>query len=75
MVQVCRNGDLKIDIRENTWTFNPRSVSRLEGDGVPLTPGTSGKSFPVPKGLYGVLNFSYIVLPCRGRVSVAAAHV
>ena len=38
------NGDLKIEIRDVMWTFNPKNVSRLEGDGVPLTPGTSGES-------------------------------
>ncbi len=43
VVQVYSDGDLKVDIQGNIWTFNPRNVSRVEGDGVPLTPGTSGK--------------------------------
>ena len=43
VVQVYADGDLKVAIRDVMWTFNPRNVSRLEGDGVPLTPGTSGK--------------------------------
>lgn len=42
VVQVYEDGDLKIDIRGVTWTLNPKIVSRVEGDGVPLTPGTSG---------------------------------
>lgn len=41
VVQVYTDGDLKIDIRDAMWTFNSKNVSRLEGDGVPLTPGTS----------------------------------
>ena len=27
-----------------SWTYNPAVVSRVDGDGVPLTPGTSGQS-------------------------------
>ena len=42
VVQVYPDGDLKVDIRGGEWTFNPKNVSRVEGDGVPLTPGTSG---------------------------------
>ena len=26
-----------------SWTYNPVVVSRVDGDGVPLTPGTSGE--------------------------------
>lgn len=43
VMEVYPDGDLKIGIRDMMWTFSPRNVSRLEGDGVPLTPGTSGK--------------------------------
>lgn len=35
------DGDLKVDIRGVTWTFNPLAVSKVTSDGVPLTPGTS----------------------------------
>lgn len=44
VAQIYPDGDLKIDIRGSLWTLNPKNVSRVEGDGMPLTPGTSGKA-------------------------------
>lgn len=43
VVEVYPDGDMKIAIRDVIWTLNSRNMSRLEGDGVPLTPGTSGE--------------------------------
>lgn len=44
VLHVYGDGDLQVEIADNKWTFNPKNVTKLEGDGVPLTPGTSGKS-------------------------------
>ena len=54
MVQVDPAGDLKVDIRGTAWILNPKNVSIVEGDGVPLTPGTSGE-YP---GHYPIRNCS-----------------
>ena len=43
ILEIYADGDLKVDIRGVTWTFNPSAVSKVTSDGVPLTPGTSGK--------------------------------
>ena len=37
-----------MDVRESTWTFNSRAVRKVDSDGVPLTPSTSGESVSVP---------------------------
>ena len=37
------DGDLKIDVRGSMWTFNSQAVRKVDSDGVPLTPGTSGE--------------------------------
>jgi len=42
VVEVYRDGDLKVNVRDKMWTLNPKCVTKMEGDGVPLTPGTSG---------------------------------
>ena len=42
-MEIYPDGDLKVDIRGVTWTFNPLAVSKVTSDGVPLTPGTSGR--------------------------------
>lgn len=42
MLQVYPDGDIKVDVRGNTWTYNSAAVSKVDSDGVPLTPGTSG---------------------------------
>ena len=44
VVDVYSDGDLQVEITGVKWTFNPKNVSMLEGDGPPLTPDTSGKS-------------------------------
>lgn len=41
VAEVFADGDLKVAINDIEWTLNPRNVSRVEGDGQPLTPGTS----------------------------------
>ena len=43
MVHIYGDGDLQVEIAGTKWTINPNNVTKLEGDGVPLTPGTSGK--------------------------------
>jgi len=42
VLQVYPDGDIKVDVRGNTWTYNSAAVSKVDSDGVPLTPGTSG---------------------------------
>lgn len=41
--KVYDDGDIKVETQGTTWTYNPRCVTKVEGDGVPLTPGTSGE--------------------------------
>lgn len=41
VVEVYGDGDLKIDVRDSSWTFNSRAVRKVDSDGVPLTPRTS----------------------------------
>ena len=43
VVEIYPDGDVRIDVGGVSWTYNPGLVSRVDGDGVPLTPGTSGK--------------------------------
>ena len=43
VVDVYSDGDLQVEIAGTKWTFNPKNVTRLEGDGAPLTPDTSGE--------------------------------
>ena len=43
IVEIYPDGDVKIDVGGVSWTYNPAVVSRVDSDGVPLTPGTSGK--------------------------------
>jgi E3 ubiquitin-protein ligase mind-bomb len=43
ILEIYPDGDVKIDVGGVSWTYNPAVVSRVDGDGVPLTPGTSGK--------------------------------
>ena len=43
-MEIYPDGDVRIDVGGVSWTYNPAVVSRVDGDGVPLTPGTSGKS-------------------------------
>ena len=43
VLKVYPDGDIKVDVRGSTWTYNPRVVSKVDSDGVPLTPGTSGE--------------------------------
>ena len=42
VVEIYPDGDVKIDVGGVSWTYNPAILSRVDGDGVPLTPGTSG---------------------------------
>ena len=42
MVVVYPDGDVKVDVKGTMWTYNPTVLTKVEGDGVPLTPGTSG---------------------------------
>ena len=44
IVDIYPDGDVKIDVGGVSWTYNPAIVTRVDGDGVPLTPGTSGRS-------------------------------
>lgn len=44
IVEIYPDGDVRIDVGGVSWTYNPAAISRVDGDGVPLTPGTSGKS-------------------------------
>ena len=44
VLEIYPDGDVRIDVGGVSWTYNPAVVSRVDGDGVPLTPGTSGKS-------------------------------
>ena len=45
IVSVFPDGDIKLKLpgHERHWTFNPESVSKVEPDGAPLTPSTTGK--------------------------------
>ena len=43
VVEVYHDGDLKIEVKGGTWTFNPLTVRKVDSDGVPLTPSTSGE--------------------------------
>ncbi len=42
--KVYADSDIKVDTQGSLWTYNPRCLTKVEGDGVPLTPGTSGES-------------------------------
>ena len=44
IAEIYPDGDVRIDVGGVSWTYNPAVVSRVDGDGVPLTPGTSGQS-------------------------------
>ncbi len=43
VLEVYSDGDVNVDVRGSKWTFNPACLSKLDSDGVPLTPGTSGE--------------------------------
>ena len=44
VIEVYGDGDLKVDVRDSVWTFNSKVVRKVDSDGVPLTPSTSGES-------------------------------
>ena len=47
IIEIYPDGDVRIDVGGVSWTYNPAILSRVDGDGVPLTPGTSGESVGV----------------------------
>ncbi len=42
--KVYPDGDIKVDTQGSLWTYNPRCLTKVEGDGVPLTPSTTCES-------------------------------
>ena len=68
IVEIYPDGDVRIDVGGVSWTYNPAAVSRVDGDGVPLTPGTSGKSASTTHvhvhvgAESSLLSFQYIIL-------------
>ena len=42
---MCPTGDLQVDVHGTVWLLNPAILSRVDTDGVPLTPGTSRMSY------------------------------
>ena len=43
VLQIYPDGDVMVDVYGNKWTYNAAVVSKVDSDGVPLTPGTSGR--------------------------------
>ena len=44
MTHVYPDGDVKVEVGGGAWTYNQAAISKVDSDGEPLTPGTSGET-------------------------------
>ena len=60
VVGKCPDGDLKLKFHgsDRTWTFNPECATRVDADGAPLTPSTTGR----PRLQPSIDHTSYVLL-------------
>ena len=65
VAEVYGDGDLKIDVKGSMWTFNSQAVRKVDGDGMPLTPSTSGKGLSSP---LNIRKAAYTVVLCWRRM-------